>query len=195
MSSIHGYAEICIKKPELTKKDQKEYLEIILHNSKRANKLLTELFELSQMDSPEFSLKSEKTDLCEYLRQACGDLVPQFEETGFAYEFTIPEESVFALLDADRFSRIIGNLAENALRYNPQGTTISINMAIENHYALIDFSDNGIGIPPHLADNVFKPFISADDARSSKAGGSGLGLSIAQKNRRGPRRGIDADTP
>jgi len=181
MSSIQGYAEICIKKPELTKKDQKEYLEIILHNSKRANKLLTELFELSQMDSPEFSLKSVKTDLCEYLRQACGDLVPQFEETGFAYEFNIPEESVFALLDADRFSRIIGNLADNALRYNPQGTTISINMAIENHYALIDFSDNGVGIPPHLADSIFKPFIRADDARSSKANGSGLGLSIAQK--------------
>lgn len=144
--------------------------------------MLTELFELSQMDSPEFSLKSVKTNLCEYLRQACGDLVLRFEETGFAYEFNIPEESVFALLDADSFSRIIENLADNALRYNPPKKTISINMAIENHYALIDFSNNGAGIPPHLADSIFKPFIRADDARSSKTGGSGLGLSIAKKS-------------
>jgi hypothetical protein len=48
------------------------------------------------MDSPEFSLKPVRTDICEYLRQICGELVPQLEREGFKYEFDIPEESVFA---------------------------------------------------------------------------------------------------
>jgi len=181
MSSIQGYVELLMKKTDMTKKECDEYLGVILNNSKRANCLLTELFELSQMDSPEFSLNPVKTDICEYIRQICGELVPQFERECFNYEFNILEESVFVMLDTDRFGRIIQNLANNAMRYNPRGTLISISLTVQNDRAVIDFRDNGIGIPAHLADNIFKPFVRVDDSRNSKTGGSGLGLSIAKK--------------
>jgi signal transduction histidine kinase len=181
MSSIQGYVELLMKKSGMTKQERDEYLEIILNNSKRANQLLTELFELSQMDSPEFSLKSVRTDICEYMRQICGELVPQLEREGFEYEFDIPEKSVFTLLDTDRFGRIIQNLANNVMRYNPKGTLVTVSLTAQNHQAVIDFSDDGIGIPDHLADNIFKPFIRADESRNSKTGGSGLGLSIAKR--------------
>jgi len=51
----------------------------------------------------------------------------------------------------------------------------------QDHQAVIEFSDNGIGIPAHLVDHIFKPFVRVDDSRNSKTGGSGLGLSIAKK--------------
>ncbi|PKM73502.1 MAG: hypothetical protein CVU91_04225 [Firmicutes bacterium HGW-Firmicutes-16] len=181
LSSIQGYAEFCMKKPELPEREREEYLQIILQNSQRANMLLSELFELSQMDSPEFSIKPVKTDLCEYLRQMCGELVPQLERAGFEYEFNIPENSIFAMLDTNRFSRIIQNLADNAVRYNPQGTTVSVSMTEQNNQAIIRFVDDGYGIPAHIAEDIFKPFVRADDSRNFKTGGSGLGLSIAKK--------------
>ncbi|NLY43302.1 MAG: HAMP domain-containing histidine kinase [Clostridiaceae bacterium] len=191
MSSIQGYVELLMNKSGMTEQERNEYLEIILNNSKRANRLLTELFELSQIDSPEFSLKLERTDICEYIRQICGELVPQLEYEGFEYEFDILEESVFALLDTDRFGRIIQNLANNAMRYNPQGTLVAIRLTVQNHQVVIDFSDDGIGIPDHLVDDIFKPFVRVDASRNSKTGGSGLGLSISEKNCRGTRRGFD----
>jgi signal transduction histidine kinase len=181
MSSIQGYAELLMKKTGMTEQECSEHLEVILNNSKRANQLLTELFELSQMDSPEFSLKLVRTDICEYTRQICCELVPLLEREGFKYEFDILEESVFAMLDTDRFSRIIQNLANNAVRYNPKGTLVAVKLTVQNNQAVIDFSDDGIGIPAHLADNIFKPFVRVDDSRNSKTGGSGLGLSIAKK--------------
>jgi len=181
MSSIQGYAELLMKKKGMTEQESEEYLEIILNNSKRANRLLTELFELSQMDSPEFSLKLARTDICEYIRQICGELVPQLEREGFEYEFDIIEESAFAMLDTDQFSRIIQNLANNAMRYNPKGTLITVSLTVQNNQVVIDFSDDGIGIPAHFADNIFKPFVRVDDSRNSKTGSSGLGLSIAKK--------------
>ncbi|HHT94802.1 MAG TPA: HAMP domain-containing histidine kinase, partial [Clostridiaceae bacterium] len=181
MSSIQGYAELLMKKAGMTEQERDEYLEIILNNSKRANQLLTELFELSQLDNPEFSLKPAKTDICECIRQICAELVPQLEREGFKYEFDIPEESVFVMLDTDRFSRIIQNLANNAMRYNPKGTLVSVSLTVRNSQAVIDFSDDGIGIPAHLKENIFKPFVRVDDSRNSKTGGSGLGLSIAKK--------------
>jgi signal transduction histidine kinase len=181
MASIQGYAELCLQRPELPERERGAYLQIIHDNSRRANRLLTELFELSQMDSPEFSLKPVKTDLCEYLRQVCAQFVPQLERAGFHYEFSFPEEGVYALLDADRFTRILQNLMDNALRHNPPGTTVAVAMTARPREAVIDFRDDGVGIPARLAEDIFKPFVRPDDSRSSKTGGSGLGLSIAKK--------------
>lgn len=181
MASIQGYAELCMNKPNLTEEERQTYLQIIHQNSRRASKLLTELFELSQLSSPDFALKTVPTDLPEYLRQACGGFVPQLEQAGFEYEFHIPEESSFALLDGDKFGRILQNLMDNALRYNPPGTRVSLRLTVKEDEAVIDLWDDGIGIPDHLAEDIFKPFVRADHSRSTETGGSGLGLSIAKK--------------
>lgn len=175
LSSIQGYAEL------LSQKSESPELTIIHKNSQRANHLLNELFELSKMDSPDFSLKLSKTDLCETLRLICGELVPQLERAGFEYEFDIPEDRFDVMLDVDHFERIIRNLADNAVRYNPKGTTISVSLKVQNKFAIIEFSDDGVGIPNHLADDIFKPFVRTDHSRNSETGGSGLGLSIARK--------------
>jgi len=181
MSSIQGYAELLIQKTGMDERERREHLEVIVGNSKRANRLLTELFELSRMDSPEFSLKLERTDICECLRQICGELVPQLEREGFEYEFDIPEESFYAMLDTDRFSRIIHNLANNATRHNPPGTQVSLSLTVQDNQVVIAFSDDGVGIPAHLKETIFRPFVRGDESRNSKTGGSGLGLSIAKR--------------
>ncbi len=181
MSGIQGYGELLKKKTGMTEQERNEYIDVILSNGKRANQLLTELFELSRLDSPEFLLKPVKTDICEYTRLICAELVPQIEHEGFKYEFDIPEESVYVLLDPHQFSRVIQNLANNAMRYNSKGTLITVSLTVQNSQAVINFSDDGVGIPSHFADSIFKPFVRADDSRNSKTGGSGLGLSIAKK--------------
>ncbi|NLM95988.1 MAG: sensor histidine kinase, partial [Firmicutes bacterium] len=52
---------------------------------------------------------------------------------------------------------------------------------VQNRQAIIDFADDGVGIPGHLSEDIFKPFVRADCSRSSETGGSGLGLSIAKR--------------
>ena len=181
MSSIQGHAELLHEKLDLSDEDRREYLKVIQQHSQRANQLLAELSELSEVDSPEFALRLQEVDLSETLRQACGELVPQLERAGFRYEFDIPEEGVLCLLDLNRFSRIIQNLASNAMRYNPSGTTVKVKLEVQNRQAIVDFADDGVGIPSHLSEDIFKPFVRADCSRSSETGGSGLGLSIAKR--------------
>jgi len=181
MSSIQGYAERILQKPGMDREELEGCLQVILHNSERTNGLITELFELSQMDSPAFTLSREQVDLCEILRQLCAELVPQLEQAGFGYEFDIPEESVYALLDQGRFGRLIHNLASNAIRYNPPGTTISVRLTASGGRAAVTFRDDGVGIPEDLKADIFRPFVRGDRARSAEMGGSGLGLSIAHR--------------
>ena len=82
------------------------------------------------MESPAFTLKTETIELCEFVRRICGELTVTLDRAGFLYEFEIPEESVLAAVDLDRFRRIIQNLADNAIRYNTAGTTISVQMTM-----------------------------------------------------------------
>lgn len=181
LASTAGYAELLLKKNELSADDREGYLQIINENSLRASRLLNSLFELSKLDSPDFKLALSETDVCEYLRKTCAELLPLFERAGFVYTFDIPEEPVDALIDPAQLNRVFHNLAGNAVLYNPAGTEVSVRLAVESDRAVILFKDNGIGIPEEKAQDIFKPFMRADDARNSKTGGSGLGLSIAQK--------------
>lgn len=181
LSSILGYAERCLDNPELPPEVRQENLQIIHRNGKRANLLLSELFELSQLDSPAFSMRLAETDLAEYLRQFCAELLPQLEQAGFGYAFDIPEELFIVPADPLRLGRLLQNLAENALRHNRPGTTVSLSLTAQENRALIRFADDGAGIPAHLAQDIFKPFVRADASRSADTGGSGLGLSIAKK--------------
>lgn len=181
LASVAGYAELCLMKAEPSDSEQMKYLQIIHKNSQRASRLLTELFELSKLESPEFKLKPVKTDVCEYLRQTCAELLPAFESAGFRCDFDIPEEAFFSWMDTSQMSRVFHNLSENAIRYNPEGTAVSISLHKEGDHVVIHFRDNGIGIPDEIAKNIFKPFIRVEDSRNSQTGGTGLGLSIAYK--------------
>lgn len=181
LTAIQGYAELLMKPSELGKAERARCLSMILSGSERANRLLGELFELSQMDSPDFALMAERTDLCEMLRQVCGELVDRLEGAGIRYDFDIPEEAIPVLLDEARFARVIHNLADNAMRHNPPGTSVHVSLRVEGKQALIEVLDDGTGIPESLKEDIFKPFVRADKARGAQTGGSGLGLSIARK--------------
>ncbi|MNN08293.1 Sensor histidine kinase YycG [compost metagenome] len=77
-------------------------------------------------------------------------------------------------------SRAISNLLLNALKYNPEGTSVDIELIQIKDEISLNISDNGIGIPESIRDTLFDPFVRGNAARTSD-GGTGLGLSIAKK--------------
>lgn len=181
LSSILGYAELCRKSPGMSKDEQDAYLKIILDNGERANNLITNLFELSKLESSEFILAKVRTDICEYTREIIGKALPILDDAGFNYEIDIPEVEIFTMLDLDQMNRAFQNLISNSVRYNPRGTKLYIGLSVQHDKINIIFKDNGTGIPASLAENIFQPFIRADSSRNSKTGGTGLGLAIVEK--------------
>lgn len=181
LASVAGYSELCLKLAEALGEPTRGYLQVIHKNSRRASALLNELFELARLEAPSFRLRMERLDACEYLRRVCGDILPSLEQAGFEYEFDIPDEPVYVLIDPERLNRVFYNLADNAVRYNPSGTKLTVRLTKSAERVLISFRDDGVGIPDTVARDIFKPFVRADEARSSETGGAGLGLSIAKK--------------
>lgn len=181
LASIMGYAELCSNKADLNTEEQDEYLKIIYENSLRANNLITNLFELSKMESSEFKISMQKTDVCEYLREEMGKAISIFDQAGFIYEFDIPEEEMHVLLDRQQMDRVFQNLVSNTVNYNPTGTKVMVSLFGQQDDVVITFKDDGIGIDKEIAKNIFRPFVRADDARNSQTGGTGLGLAIVEK--------------
>ena len=75
------------------------------------------------------------------------------------------------------FKRCLGNLVSNAARH---GSAIAITGNRDHRWLIVTVDDDGPGIPPHLREEVFKPFLRLDDARNQDEGGTGLGLAIAR---------------
>ena len=68
----------------------------------------------------------------------------------------------------------------NAVKHNPAGTSLFFELHREENQAVLDLADNGVGIPPEIADCIFDPFVVGDESRGTRQG-SGLGLAISHK--------------
>ena len=180
MTTVAGYAQALAEGEVKNPDTQQEYLDAIKRKSMQMNELIGLLFEYVKLDSEGFSLKKEETDLAELLREAVASLYTDFEEKGMELSLSIPEEPGLLLLDPVQFSRAIRNLLTNAIKHNPSGTTVGVNMQDKSRELVVEVWDNGVTIPSEMAAHLFEPFVQGDASRRS-ANGSGLGLSITQK--------------
>lgn len=181
LASIMGYAELYRNKLILSEKEKDSYINIIYENSKRANNLISNLFDLSKMESTEFMLYKTKVDICEYMREEMGKAVLVLDKTGFTYDFYIPEKEIYTSIDTRQMDRVVQNLFDNTLQYNSKGTKVIVRLYEEGNEVVIIFKDDGIGIPKKFAKDIFQPFVRTDISRNSQTGGTGLGLAIVKK--------------
>jgi len=82
--------------------------------------------------------------------------------------------------DAHKLDQLVGNLVSNAIKYTPDGGTITLSLFQDGEWARLEVSDTGIGISPEHLPHIFDRFYRVDKARSRAGGGTGLGLAIVK---------------
>ena len=82
--------------------------------------------------------------------------------------------------DSDGLTTIFGNLISNAIKYTPEGGSVTVRLQVADDHALVEFEDTGIGISPKHHARIFERFYRVDTARSREMGGTGLGLAIVK---------------
>jgi signal transduction histidine kinase len=180
LTSILGYSELLLENDYILSEDRNKLLRVINNNSKRANDLIQDLFELSRVESTEYKLDIESHDIGEFLRELIAGYVPMMEQNGVKYEVDITEDEVELSFDRKNLDRALSNIILNSIKYNSEGITISVKLLIDDGMVLIIIEDDGVGIPKELQENIFEPFVRVDATRNSKTGGTGLGLAISK---------------
>lgn len=156
------------------------YYKTIYKESERVGELVDDLFDFVKLDNNNYAMNKEEVDLAEFFRQIIVEYIDELEENQFQVEINIPEKIVLINIDKRMIKRAITNLIENAIKYNKKGTKIRFELRNIGRFAVIEVADNGVGIDESVRDKIFDAFVRGDESRRSD-GGSGLGLSIAQK--------------
>ncbi|GGH23519.1 sensor histidine kinase [Paenibacillus segetis] len=172
LMSISGYAE-GIRDGIFEGENIRKGLDIILSESGRLGKIVTEMTLLAKLDSEEDIFRPSKVCLKELLTEAVERVNPLLISKGLHLHLTYPEvEELIIMADQDKLLQALLNVVTNAVRYANEQINIHVNL--DKGTIKLIVSDDGPGIPPELLPNMFHRFVKGKD------GESGLGLAIAR---------------
>jgi two-component system sensor histidine kinase KdpD len=157
--------------------DQAALLETIEDSTDRLTALVTNLLDMSRIHTGAVEVRLDEVNLAAAVQQALAPL-PGAERIVVAVD-----PDLVALADPGLLDRVVANIAENALKYTPDGASIRIDAtaahdSTSGRHALVRISDNGPGVPDHDRDRLFAPFQRRGDV--PRKDGVGLGLAVAR---------------
>ena len=177
LTSIAGYARMLRDWGLEDPKTARESVAAIQEESERMGELVESLLSLARGDADAplelapGDLNTVAASAMKAAQAAAGGKV--------AFEYVAPEEPVEASFDKIRIRQVADILLDNAMKYTPEGGTVTTSLGQDNGWARLEITDTGIGIPAEELPLVFERFHRVDSARSE--GGAGLGLSIARQ--------------
>ena len=179
LTVIQGYAQ-ALADGVVPENKQKRYLETICSKAAASTELMDTLFAYARLDHPDYALQPEQIDLCELVKSYLAGKYTELENAGFALEPDLPDHAVPCQADPRLLRRLFENLTGNALKYNPRGTTLLFSLREAPDALFLTIADNGVGIPPAIADTLFEPFVIGNQARTTGCG-TGLGMAIVKR--------------
>lgn len=189
LTSIKGYVEALLDGAKDDPVASARFLEIILKQSDRLNLIIEDLLELSKIESGRVSLKEEPLELRSVVDRTLSMIKPIADKKRHRLVTVVDPSLPPVGGDEGRLVQVLTNLLDNAIKYTPEGGTISVGTKLvlsagttDSTARAIDLSvaDTGIGIPEEDRPRVFERFYRVDKARSRELGGTGLGLAIVK---------------
>lgn len=182
LASMQGYIEtLLVKEGRLTDEERMRYLETVAKHAKRLGRLVTELFELSKLNSRETEPNREPFSIAELVQDVSQKFRFALEEKKVELMTEFTEDMPFVSADIGLIERVIENLLDNARRFTTEGGLITVKLLPDGGNVEVRVEDTGPGIPeeelPHIFDRFYRAHGSDDKARD----GAGLGLAIAKR--------------
>ena len=179
LTSIQGYVETLIEDPNPKPETTREFLQVILKNATRMNRLTEDLLALASVESPDYKLFLQPTRASALVKDAIQSLGGIVVDSGVKLQSAgAPSELVMA--DPDAMTQVFGNLIENSLKYAKEGKRIRVGACALVSEVQFTVQDFGPGIASEHLERIFERFYRVDKARSRESGGTGLGLAIVK---------------
>jgi heavy metal sensor kinase len=178
LTVLRGELESCIQEPTPAP-EWRERLASALEEVERLAGIVEGLFAISRLDAGEAAAEWVKLDLAR-LAAATADQMSLLAEDKNIQVTCAATEPVWVEGDQARLKQVVVNLLDNAIKYTLNGGVVGLTVNANHSKAVLEVTDNGIGIPAEALPRVFDRFFRVDKARSRELGGAGLGLSIVK---------------
>ena len=151
----------------------------VLEEVERLARIVESLFALAKLEAGEARTKWDRFDLSKLATSTAEQMCLLAEDKSISISCQAPA-SVPVEGDSARLKQVVVNLLDNAIKYTPSGGAVRLMVGASGEKAVLQVSDNGIGIPAAEQARVFERFFRVDKARSRDLGGAGLGLAIVK---------------
>jgi heavy metal sensor kinase len=146
----------------------------------RLKRLIDQLLTLARAEAGEIPLKQERVDLSALTTSVIDQLEPIAVSKAITLHGDVSASIVVEHSDAEWLRRLLLNLLDNALKFTPEGGDVHVRLIERHGIAALEVGDSGPGMATPVADRVFEPFYRADESRSVRTEGAGLGLSLVK---------------
>ncbi len=179
MTSIKGYADLLMLGMAGPLSDQqKHFISIIRNNADRMVALVSDLLDISRIESGRVQLDLRAVHIHEVAEQVAHTLRGRAQSKGLALQVEVPADLPPVWGDSNRIAQILTNLISNAIQYTPPGGRITVSAHPNGDMLEISVADTGIGISKENQQKIFDRFFRADDPLVQETPGTGLGLPI-----------------
>lgn len=188
LTSVHSYVEALSDGAWKDKDIAPQFLTVIQNETNRMIRMINNLLSLSRMDSGTTKLNLEYVNIKElfnYILNRFDMIIKKDENDQNSKKYTIEryftDKDLWVEIDTDKFTQVIDNIMNNAIKYSPDGGVITTRLLETHNHVILSISDQGLGIPRKDLGRIFDRFFRVDKARSRKQGGTGLGLAISKE--------------
>lgn len=188
LTSVHSYVEALSDGAWKDKDIAPQFLTVIQNETNRMIRMINDLLSLSRMDSGTTKLNLEYVNIKElfnYILNRFDMIIKKDENDQNSKKYTIEryftDKDLWVEIDTDKFTQVIDNIMNNAIKYSPDGGVITTRLLETHNHVILSISDQGLGIPRKDLGRIFDRFFRVDKARSRKQGGTGLGLAISKE--------------
>ncbi len=179
ITAIQGFAETLLDE-DVDEETTKHFLSIIKEESNRLTRLITDLLNLSKLESGFKKSKEGTSSLLQNLESVTRLLDEKIRAKNHQLIIDVKDDHVLAM-DQDYVEQVLVNYIDNAIKYNPNGTTITVSAEKQdNGFLRFVVIDNGPGIPAKDQNRLFERFFRVERSRQRGVGGTGLGLAIVK---------------
>ncbi|MEH7512580.1 cell wall metabolism sensor histidine kinase WalK [Gottfriedia acidiceleris] len=180
LTTMRSYLEALSDGAWENKEIAPKFLQVTQDETERMIRLVNDLLQLSKLDSTEYRLMKDWVNFTELFNRIIDrHEMSKSQEVSFKREFI--SKTRFVFIDEDKITQVLDNIISNALKYSPEGGTVTYRIKESRDQILVSITDEGMGIPKENLSKIFDRFYRVDKARSRQVGGTGLGLALAKE--------------
>lgn len=180
LTSIKGYVEAMLD-GTIPAEHQEKYLNIILFETERLNKLTTSLLDLNKFGKRGMMLDITTFDINNMIKMTAQTFDGICKDKRIFFELILTGQTLFARADMSKIQRVIYNLIDNAIKFSHPDSTITVETTLKNEKIFVSVKDSGIGIPKDSLNKIWERFYKTDLSRGKDKKGTGLGLAIVKE--------------
>lgn len=180
LTSIKGYVEAMLD-GTIPVEMQDKYLNIILFETERLNKLTKSLLELNKFGSHGTMLDITNFDINYTIRMTAQTFEGTCKQKHISFDLILTGEKLYVSADMSKIQQVLYNLIDNALKFSHSHSTITIETTEKNEKIFVSVKDTGIGIPKDSINKIWERFYKTDLSRGKDKKGTGLGLAIVKE--------------